>query len=298
MANDVRADRTRATATGRAGAVRVGVGGWTYPPWRGGTFFPAGLKQAQELSWASRQLTTIEINGTYYRTQTPASFERWRDEAPAGFVFAVKGNRYVTGTRDLAKAAASVQRFLESGVVRLGDKLGPINWQFPPTRRFDEAEFNGFLDLLPARFDGQRLRHVVELRHASFAVPAVVAALRERNIGVVVADAARFPRIHDPTADFLYLRLQGCEEHEPDGYPGDGLDSWAARCRLWADGDQPSDLPLLGPPPKPGPRDVFAFFISGHKPKAPAAARALIARLSDAAAAAGRNTRSPRSARR
>lgn len=262
------------------GTIRVGIGGWTFEPWRG-TFYPSGLPHKQELYHASRHVTSIEVNGTFYRTQTPDSFTRWHDEAPDNFVFSLKGPRYATNRKVLAEAGPSIERFIMSGVINLRHKLGPINWQFAPTKKFEAADFEAFLKLLPADHDGHPLRHVVELRHSSFTHPDVVAMLREHGVGLVVADSTTYPKLHDVTAPFLYARLQNASEDEPTGYGGEALDLWAARVRTWANGGLPDDLPCLAPPAKSKPRtrDVFIYMINGFKPRAPAAAMELIRRL-------------------
>jgi uncharacterized protein YecE (DUF72 family) len=260
--------------------IRVGTGGWTFEPWRG-TFYPAGLPQKRELEYASRHLTAIEINGTYYGSQKPESFRRWHDETPDGFVFSLKGPRFTTNRRVLAEAGPSVERFLSSGVLELKDKLGPINWQFLPTKQFDPEDFAAFLKLLPPSVEGQDLRHVVEVRHASFACPQFIALLRDHGVAAVVTDNDKYPHLHDPTAPFVYARLQCASEHEPIGYPPPTLDLWAERARAWAAGGVPKDLELLAPPePRPPQsRPVFVYMINGFKLKAPAAAMALIERL-------------------
>ena len=265
-------------------AIYVGIGGWTFKPWRAGTFYPAGLAQSRELEYASRQLTSIEINGTFYGSQKPESFARWREAAPEGFIFSLKGPRFATNRRVLAEAGPSIERFLTGGIVDLGEKLGPINWQFAPTKKFDPEDFEAFLKLLPARVEGRDLRHVVEVRHDSFRVAGFVELLRAYGIGVVVTDKATFPHIHDVTAPFVYARLQAAEEGEATGYPGKALDTWAARARLWAAGGSPEDLDLMGGQQKgpAKPRQVFLYMINGFKPKAPAAAMALIERLAAA----------------
>ena len=262
-----------------AGRIRVGIGGWTYEPWRG-VFFPEGLAQAKELGYASRQLTTIEINGTYYRTQSPSTFAKWRDETPDGFAFAVKALRFTTNRKVLAEAGESVGKFLASGLTELGDKLGPILWQFAPTKKFDPVDFGAFLDLLPATQSGVALRHAVEVRHDSFCDPAFVALARRRKVAVVYADHDSYPGIADPTADFIYARLQQTQEKEPAGYAPADLDRWAAVAKGWAAGEAPEGLPYIAPPaPKAAARDVFVYMISGAKVRAPAAAMALIGRL-------------------
>ncbi|MEJ0019194.1 MAG: DUF72 domain-containing protein [Acetobacteraceae bacterium] len=266
-------------------SIRVGVGGWTFEPWRG-NFYPAGLPHRRELEHASRHLTSIEINGTYYGSRKPESFIRWREETPEGFVFSLKGPRFTTNCRVLAEAGASVERFLTSGVLELKEKLGPINWQMLPTKQFDPDDFAAFLKLLPAKIDGQALRHVVEVRHASFAHPDFIALLREHGVATVVADHATHPLLPDPTAPFIYARLQAASEEEATGYPADALAQWAARARIWAAGGTPGDLPTIAGKERrpPRQRDVFIYLINGFKPKAPAAAMALIEGLAKAPA--------------
>jgi uncharacterized protein YecE (DUF72 family) len=259
--------------------IRVGVGGWTFEPWRG-VFFPDKLPHARELEYASRQLTTLEVNGTYYKTQTPATYAKWRDETPDDFVFTVKALRFCTNRRILAEAGESVGKFLRSGLIELGPKLGPILWQFAPTKKFDPDDFDAFLQLLPSEQEGVRLRHAIEVRHDSFADPEFVALARRRGVAAVFAESDTFPAIADPTADFIYARLQGTREELETGYPPDQLDRWARIARTWADGGEPDDLPRIAPEPAPRrPRDVFLFVISGAKVRNPAAARALIERL-------------------
>ena len=210
------------------GPIRVGIGGWTYEPWRG-SFYPDGLLQKRELEYAAQHLTSIEINGTYYGSQKPESFARWRDETPAGFVFSVKGPRFATNRRILAEAGASIDRFIASGVTMLRDKLGPINWQFLPTKQFDAADFEGFLKLLPREADGLKLRHVVEVRHDSFRVPEFIALLRGYDVATVLTDKDDFPHIPDVTASFVYARLQQASEACATGYEPKSLDIWAKR---------------------------------------------------------------------
>jgi uncharacterized protein YecE (DUF72 family) len=259
--------------------IRVGVGGWTYEPWRG-AFYPADLKHADELRYAASKLTSIEINGTFYRTQSAKSFAKWRDETPDDFVFAVKGHRAVVNKKVLGEAGEAITWFLGSGITELGPKLGPLLWQFAPFKRFDANDLEAFLSLLPEKAGGLTLRHVVEARHASFLVPEFVALIAKHNVAVVYADSDDYPAIADVTADFVYARLQRSQEKEVAGYPAKDLDQWSGRARIWAAGGVPDDLPTFGKAkPKKAKRDVFVFMIAGEKVKAPAAAQALISRL-------------------
>ena len=263
-----------------AGNVYVGIGGWVFEPWRG-SFYPKGLAQSRELEYASRKLTSIEINGTYYGSQKPESFIRWREETPDNFVFSLKGPRFATNRRVLAEAGPSIERFFTTGVLELKDKLGPINWQFMGTKRFDPADFEAFLKLLPPKLDGRPIRHVVEVRHASFRAPEFVALLRGYGVAAVVADSEDYPLIADVTAPFVYARLQRTEETPVAGYPATSLDAWAGRAKAWSQGGIPEDLEQIAGPEKKPPkaRDVFLYMIAGFKPKAPTAAMALIERL-------------------
>jgi uncharacterized protein YecE (DUF72 family) len=259
--------------------IRVGVGGWTFEPWRG-DFYPADLPQKRELEYMSGKLTSIEINGTFYRGQSPATFAKWRDETPDGFVFALKAPRFATHRRVLAEAGESIARFVTGGLAELGDKLGPINWQFPATKAFDPDDFAAFLALLPGSVEGRPLRHAIEARHESFRNAAFVALARKAGVAIIIAADCEYPQIADPTAPFVYVRVMGASESEPAGYSPGALDAWAARARTWAAGDAPSDLPLLAAPlAAPQGRDVFFYVISGAKQRNPAAAAALIARL-------------------
>jgi uncharacterized protein YecE (DUF72 family) len=259
--------------------IRVGIGGWTYEPWRG-TFYPEGLKHADELAYAGKHLTTIEINGTFYRTQSAASFAKWRDETPEGFVFSVKGHRAVVNRAVLAEAGEAIGWFLDSGVLELGDKLGPLLWQFAPFKKFVPDDFAAFLALLPSERNGRRLRHAVEVRHETFLVPEFVALLRKHNVAVVFADSDEYPAIADPTADFVYGRLQRTDEKNRAGYADADLDRWLAAGRAWEAGGVPKDLPTIGARAAPKKkRDVFLYMIAGAKVRAPAAAMALIGRL-------------------
>ena len=244
------------------GTIRVGIGGWVYPPWRG-TFYPPGLPQAQELAYASRHVTAIEINGTFYNSGKPDSFRKWRDATPEGFVFSLKGPRFVTHRTELASAGGGLELFFSRGVLELGDKLGPILWQFAPTKQFDEADFAAFLELLPKTMGNRKIRHVIEARHRSFQCPEFIDLLRKYGAAVAQVDDAHHPEFAELTADFVYLRLRRCVEEEPTGYPPDALDRWAERLKRWA----AEGL------------DCFLYFINGAKIRAPAAAQALIARL-------------------
>jgi uncharacterized protein YecE (DUF72 family) len=263
----------------KSGEIRVGIGGWTFEPWRG-VFYPKGLPQAQELSYASRHLTSIEINGTYYGTQKPESFRKWAREAPDGFVFSVKGPRYATNRKVLREAGDSIKWFFNSGVLELGPKLGPVLWQFAPTKKFDAADFGGFLELLPHSIDGQRIRHVVEVRHDSFRSPDFVELLRKFSVPVVFAEHEKYPAIADLAGDFVYARLQKGDDNIETAYPLPAIEAWIARARTWAKGGEPDDLPRVaaGSAAK-APRDVFMYFIHEGKVRAPAAAMATIARL-------------------
>lgn len=264
----------------KPGTIRVGIGGWTFEPWRG-VFYPEGLAQAKELAYAGERLTAIEINATYYGSQKPESFRKWAREVPDGFVFSVKGPRFATNRRVLAEAGDSVKRFYDSGVLELGDRLGPVLWQFAPTKKFDEKDFGGFLELLPESFGGRKLRHAVEVRHDSFRAPGFVTLLHRFAVPVVYADHHDYPAIADVTGDFVYARLQKAEDTVATVYPGKALDAWAKRARLWAEGGAPADLPHVAPeaPARKLPRDVFLYIIHEGKLRAPAGAMALIERL-------------------
>ena len=259
--------------------IRVGIGGWTFEPWRG-VFFPDHLPHARELEYASRQVTAIEINGTYYRTQSPASFARWAAETPDGFMFAVKALRYCTNRKVLAEATESVGKFVDSGLAELGDKLGPILWQFMPTKRFDADDFKAFLDLLPDTVGGLKLRHAVEVRHDSFRDPAFVKLAAARGAAIVYADSGKYPAIADPTADFVYARLQDAKADVETGYAPADLDRFRDVARAWEAGQAPAGLDYVGAPAeRTQGRDVFVFMINGAKVRAPAAAEALLKRL-------------------
>jgi uncharacterized protein YecE (DUF72 family) len=261
------------------GAIRVGVGGWVFPPWRN-NFYPPGLAQKSELEYASRHLSAIEINATYHRLQKPASFAKWRDATPPGFVFSVKGSQYVTNRRVLGEAGEAIGRFMASGLAELGPKLGPIVWQFATTKVFDPADFEAFLALLPSKLDGLALRHAVEVRHPSFMTPEFLALVRRHGVGTVFADSDKYPSFADASGDFVYARLMMTESKHKTGYAPERIRFWADAARHWARGESVEALPRVEPKPaKAKPREVFAFFISGAKERAPGAATALLAEL-------------------
>jgi uncharacterized protein YecE (DUF72 family) len=243
------------------GKIRVGIGGWTFEPWRG-VFYPEKLSQKKELAYASSKLSSIEINGTYYSTFKPASWIKWRDETPADFVFAVKGSRYCTNRKELAGAGESVARFVGQGLEELGAKLGPINWQLMGTKKFDAADIAAFFKLLPKAAGKVPLRHALEVRNESFRTDEFYELARKHNIAIVFADDDTFPKIDEPTADFSYARLMRSEEGEETGYPGKALDGWAKQAGEWAQRG-----------------DTFVYFISGAKVRNPFAAQALIERV-------------------
>jgi uncharacterized protein YecE (DUF72 family) len=262
------------------GRIYTGIGGWNFPPWRG-VFYPKGLAQTKELAYAGEHLTAIEINATYYGSQKPESFRKWAASVPDGFVFSVKASRFATNRKVLSEAGDSIKRFVGSGVTELGDRLGPLLWQFAPFKKFDPVDFGGFLELLPQEADGIKLRHVVEVRHDSFNSPEFVALIRNFGVAVVYAEHAKYPGIADVTADFVYARLQKGKDDIPTAYPPKALDQWAERARTWAAGGEPDDLERVdaGYKLEKRPRDVFVYFIHEGKVRAPAAAMALIERL-------------------
>ena len=245
----------------KPGKIYVGIGGWTFEPWRG-TFYPAELTQKRELEYASRQLTSIEINGTYYSTFKPASWIKWREETPEGFVFAVKASRYCTNRKVLAEAGESVKRFVEQGLVELRDRLGPINWQFMETKKFDPADMEAFLKLLPREVGKLPLRHALEVRNETFRDPRFTDLARKYKVAIVFADHDEFPRIDETTADFTYARLMRTQETVKTGYKPAELDRLAKQAKDWA---------TKG--------DAFVYIISGAKVRNPAAAQALIGKL-------------------
>ena len=272
----------RAKGVGAKAQIRVGIGGWVFPPWRG-VFYPKGLPQAQELSHASRQVTAIEINATFYGSQKPASFRRWYSETPDDFVFSVKGPRLATIRKVLAEVKPSIDRFFSSGVLELKEKLGPILWQFAAFKRFEPADFAAFLDFLPHELDGLKLRHVVEVRHESFATPEFVELLRRHGVALALVDGEDRPVHCDITADFIYARLERAVEAEPAGYPAKDMKVWAKRFQTWAGGAVPSDVTHVHPdqPERKAGRDCFVYFISGAKVRNPAAAQRMLKVLAD-----------------
>ncbi len=262
------------------GRFHVGVGGWNFAPWRG-EFYPRSLPQARELAYMSAALNSIEINSTFYGLQKPATFQRWHDETPDGFVFALKAPRFVTNRRDLATAADSIARFLDSGMLKLAGKLGPINWQLAPGKPFVAAEMEAFLSLLPSEREGIALRHAVEVRDPGFAVPEFVQLARRHGVAIVLAGDAEYPQIADATAPFAYLRIMGTEDAHRQGYAAAALTRWAKRARQIASGETPAGLAGIAPESvlATTAREVFLYVISGAKHRNPAAALALLERL-------------------
>ena len=261
--------------------IRVGIGGWTYEPWRD-NFYPAKLPASRELGHASRQVTAIEVNGTYYSTMTAKAFERWFDETPDDFVFSLKANRFATNRRVLAEAGESIDRFIGSGLGRLRHKLGPVLWQFAPTKKFDPVDFEAFLALLPPEVDGHALRHVLDVRNDSFMVPEFLALARKHRCAVVFTDSPDYPSFASLTTDFVYLRLMNAKADVATGYEPAVLGAFAACARTWAGGGEPTGLPRV--PGDAGAaaaasRDVFMFMINGAKERAPAAAMGVIQAL-------------------
>jgi len=295
----------RKSAPGRtAAAIRIGVSGWRYPPWRG-VFYPKGLQQRRELEFASRVFPSIELNGSFYSLQRPENYASWYDETPSGFVFSVKAPRFITHIKRLRDIGAPLANFFASGVANLREKLGPILWQLPPTMRYDREVFEGFLASLPrdtaaasrlarrhdARVTGRariafgparRLRHALEVRHDSFIDPALVDQLRRHDVALVIADTAgKWPQVGDVTADFVYIRLHGDEELYRSAYIEPVLTLWTERIRAWTDGGEPSGIKRIShePTPAAGRREVFCYFDNTDKVEAPANARRLMEKL-------------------
>jgi uncharacterized protein YecE (DUF72 family) len=292
----------------RAGRIRIGISGWRYKGWRG-TFYPMKLAQRRELEFAAQHFDTIELNGSFYSLQRPQSFKQWHDETPDDFVFAVKGSRYLTHMLKLRNAEKPLANFFAQGVLRLGRKLGPILWQFPPQFVFNPEKLQSFFNLLPrtqseaaalARGHDQRLkgrswlefeadlpiRHAIEIRHASCECTDFISLLRRNRIGLVVADTVEWPLLMDVTADFVYCRLHGSEQLYASGYEADAIDLWARRVMAWSCGEEVANGKRAHP--KPGPkraaRDVFVYFDNDAKVRAPVDAESLRRRVNDIAA--------------
>jgi len=264
----------------KLGRIRVGIGGWSYAPWRG-MFYPKGLKQADELAYAASRLTSIEINATHYRLQNPKNFRAWEAATPDGFVFSVKGPRLITQQKSLAESGNFIKRFFASGLAELGPKLGPVLWQFAPFKRFERDDFARFLEHLPHELDGLTLHHVIEPRHGSFGTMEFVELLRDNDVSAVYTDAETWPSIADVTGHVVYARLQRGDDALATAYKPEELDAWAGRAKIWAKGQVPHDLPRIDATNVADgkPRDVFIYFIHEGKLRAPAAAMALIERL-------------------
>jgi uncharacterized protein YecE (DUF72 family) len=263
-----------------SGRIRAGVGGWNFAPWRN-NFYPEKWPQKRELEYASGKLTAIEVNSTFYRPQTAATYANWREQTPEGFVFSLKAPGSATQTTSPQTAAKIIRRFVFAGLSELGNRLGPISWQFPVHRAFERDDLVAFLDLLPRELNGQPLKHVLEVRHESFMCAEYLALVRERRMPTVFTDSTDYPSFADLTGDFVYARLMRSEASIATGYDAAALDSWAARARSWADGREPDDLPRLeaAMTGKAKPRDVYIYFISAAKERNPAAAMALLERL-------------------
>lgn len=260
-------------------AIRVGIGGWTYAPWRK-NFYPDGLVQKRELEYASRHLRVIEINGTFYGAQKPATYARWAAETPEGFVFSLKAPRYITEGKKLADTAKGITGFIEGGLDQMGDRLGPILWQLPPSRRFDADDLDAFLRLLPAKLGKRPLRHVLEVRHPSFLSAEYVDLARSHHIPTVFTDSPEYPSLADITGDFTYARLMRSEDGIATGYSAKDLNAWSKCAQRWAHGQDNPELPHVAAAlPDGSKREVFIFFISAAKHRNPAAAMALQARV-------------------
>ena len=259
--------------------IRIGVGGWTFAPWRS-NFYPAGLVQRRELEYASRKLSAIEINGTYYGAQRPSTYAKWAAETPEGFVFSLKAPMRIMQSRVLAKTGPQIEDFL-GGIASLGDRLGPVVWQFDVGRKLEREDFTAFLDQLPEEIDGRRLRHVLDVRDSSFVDARFVALMRERRLGTVFTDSRDYPSFADLTTDFVYARLMRSRSEIDTGYTVEELAHWAQRARAWSRGQHPDDLPYTtaNGAPHADRRDVYVFFISAAKERNPAAAMALIRAL-------------------
>ena len=259
--------------------IRIGVGGWTYAPWRH-SFYPEGLVARRELEYASRRFSTIEINGTFYGARRPAEYAQWREQTPPGFVFSVKAPQHITQRGPLAKCGKAAWAFLNGGLGELGDRLGPVLWHMPPSRVFDADDLAAFLDLLPRTLDGRPLWHVIEPGHPSFVDPRYVELARSFGAGTVHTDAPEHPAIGDVTGRVVYLRLMRSRVDVPEGYEPAEIEEWLDRARTWGAGGEPHDLPRIAEPVAPlGEREVYVYFIGGAKQRNPAAAMGMIARL-------------------
>ena len=258
-----------------SGTIRAGVGGWTFEPWEG-TFYPEKLAKTKQLAYAAGKLKTIEVNGTYYSGFTPATYAKWAAETPEGFVFSIKGNRFVTNRKVLSEAGESMKKFFAQGLEELGPKLGPLVWQFANTKKFEPADFEGFLNLLPREHAGLNLRHAVEVRHPSFVVPEFAALCRAFKVAICFADHAAYPEIADVTADFVYARLQKGNDAIPTAYDAADLGRWAGIAKDWAEGKEPDGLVYADPVANAEnrQRDVFVYFIHEGKVNAPQGAMA------------------------
>lgn len=290
------------------GQIRIGIAGWRYDGWRGG-FYPDDLPQRRELEFASRQLNSIELNGTFYSTQKPQSFKQWSDETPDDFVFSIKGSQFITHVRKIENVEGALANYLAQGLLRFGRKLGPILWQFPPQFSYKPEslqKLETFFNLLPrthrqaAAYARQRdqwmesrswleveedlpLRHAIETRHKTFAVPEYISLLRKHGIALVVADSVKWPVMLDVTADFVYCRLHGSEKLYPDGYTGDAIDVWARRVIAWSRGEEVTGGTRVHPEPGPKQsiRDVFVYFDDDNKERAPFDAQSLSKRIAE-----------------
>ncbi len=259
--------------------IRIGIGGWTYAPWRH-TFYPPGLVSRRELEYASRRFSTIEINGTFYGARRASEYAQWREQTPPGFVFSVKAPQHITQRGPLAKCGKAAWAFLNGGLAELGDRLGPVLWHMPPSRLFDADDLAAFLDLLPRTLDGRPLRHVIEPSHPSFLDPRYVEVARSFGAGTVFTDAPDMPAFGDVTGRVVYVRLMRSRVDMHDGYAADELDAWLDRAKLWSQGAEPDDVPRITAPAAPlGQREVYVYFIGGAKQRNPAAAMGMISRL-------------------
>jgi uncharacterized protein YecE (DUF72 family) len=291
------------------GDIRIGISGWTYPPWRG-VFYPPGLPHRRELEFAASRMNSVEINGSFYSLQRPSSYRSWFEQTPDDFVFAVKGGRFITHMKKLADVDTPLANFFGSGVLGLEHKLGPLLWQLPPMLGFDADRLAAFFGRLPRttgeaahlaeRHDARLrhgavtttnadrpLRHALEVRHRSYETPSFVELLREHDIALVVADTAgKWPFLEDVTSDFVYVRLHGSVELYVSGYDDPGLDCWAGRVRAWAAGGSLADARAVGPPAEydPAGRDVYVYFDNDVKVRAPFDAMGLATRVGAAPA--------------